>query len=174
MRVRVETRGGSAAEIGAATRGSGDAQGGGCLQSHANARAVIPMLTVSSRAERGIGPPVATASMFVYILASKTRRLYVGITSHLVRRMWQHKTGVVAGFTRRYGIDRLVYYEVIREPETAIRREKQMKKLCSGKEACSHRLDEPELGRPGRTLVSKRWASRSLATLGMTRGEGSG
>ena len=65
--------------------------------------------------------------MFVYILASKTRRLYVGITSHLVRRMWQHKTGVVAGFTRRYGIDRLVYYEVIKEPATAIQREKQIK-----------------------------------------------
>ena len=60
--------------------------------------------------------------MFVYILASKTRRLYVGVTSQLVRRVWQHKTGVVAGFTRRYGIDRLVYYEVIREPGTAIQR----------------------------------------------------
>jgi len=65
--------------------------------------------------------------MFVYILASKTRRLYVGVTSQLVRRVWQHKTGVVAGFTRRYGIDRLVYYEVIKEPATAIHREKQIK-----------------------------------------------
>ena len=65
--------------------------------------------------------------MFVYILASKTHRLYVGVTSQLVRQVWEHKTGVVAGFTRRYGIDRLVYYEIIREPATAIRREKQIK-----------------------------------------------
>jgi len=65
--------------------------------------------------------------MFVYILASKTCRLYVGVTSQLVRRVWEHKTGVVAGFTRRYGIDRLVYYEVIREAATAIQREKQIK-----------------------------------------------
>ena len=65
--------------------------------------------------------------MFVYILASRTCRLYVGVTSQLVRRVWEHKTGLVAGFTRRYGIDRLVYYEVIKEPATAIQREKQIK-----------------------------------------------
>ena len=65
--------------------------------------------------------------MFVYILASKTCRLYVGVTSQLVRQVWEHKTGVVAGFTRRYGIDQLVYYEVIKEPAAAIQREKQIK-----------------------------------------------
>jgi hypothetical protein len=87
--------------------------------------------------------------MFVYILASKTRRLYVGVTGDLVRRVWEHKTGLVAGFTRRYGIDRLVYFEII-------------------KEARSHRFDEPRLGGPGGALVRERRAGRSLATLGMT------
>jgi putative endonuclease len=70
---------------------------------------------------------VATESMFVYILASKTRRLYVGVTGHLVRRVWEHKAGQLAGFTRRYGIDRLVYFEVIREAIVAIHRKKQIK-----------------------------------------------
>ena len=65
--------------------------------------------------------------MFVYILASKTRRLYVGVTNDLVRRVWEHRMEVVPGFTRRYGIKRLVYYEQIESPETAICREKQVK-----------------------------------------------
>jgi putative endonuclease len=65
--------------------------------------------------------------MFVYILASKTRRLYVGVTNDLVRRVWEHREGVVPGFTKRYGIKRLVYFEGFREPGNAICREKQIK-----------------------------------------------
>jgi putative endonuclease len=65
--------------------------------------------------------------MFVYILASKTRRLYVGVTNNLVRRVWEHRMEFVPGFTRKYGIKQLVYYEQIEAPETAIRREKQVK-----------------------------------------------
>src|SRR4051812_46403899 len=65
--------------------------------------------------------------MFVYILASKTRRLYVGVTNDLVRRLWEHRMEAVSGFTKRYGIKQLVYYEQIEVPETAIRREKQVK-----------------------------------------------
>jgi putative endonuclease len=65
--------------------------------------------------------------MYVYILASKTRRLYVGVTNDLVRRAWEHKEGVTAGFTKRYGINHLVYYEAITAPEVAIAREKQIK-----------------------------------------------
>jgi putative endonuclease len=65
--------------------------------------------------------------MFVYILASKTRRLYIGVTNNLVRRVWEHRMEVVPGFTRKYGIKQLVYYEQIDSPATAIRREKQVK-----------------------------------------------
>ena len=54
--------------------------------------------------------------MFVYILASKTRRLYVGVTNDLVRRVWEHREGVVPGFTRRYGIKQLVYFETFTGP----------------------------------------------------------
>ena len=49
--------------------------------------------------------------MFVYILASKTRVLYVGVTADLLHRMWEHLTGAMPGFTCRYGVNRLVYYE---------------------------------------------------------------
>ena len=65
--------------------------------------------------------------MFVYILGSKSRRLYVGVTNQLRRRVWEHKNKLVGGFTQRYGIDRLVYFETIGEPSAAIRREKQIK-----------------------------------------------
>jgi putative endonuclease len=70
---------------------------------------------------------MATESMYVYILASKTARLYVGVTNELVRRVWEHRIGMFPGFTKRYGINRLVYYEAIKEAEAAIRREKQIK-----------------------------------------------
>jgi putative endonuclease len=65
--------------------------------------------------------------MFVYILASKSRRLYVGVTNNLVRRAWEHRTGVVPGFSRRYGITKLVYFESFVVATDAIRREKQIK-----------------------------------------------
>ena len=65
----------------------------------------------------------------VYILASKIGgTLYVGVTSDLVRRTYQHKTDVVAGFTKRYGVHRLVYYEVHNDVREAILREKRIKK----------------------------------------------
>ena len=65
--------------------------------------------------------------MFVYVLASKNRVLYVGVTADLVRRMWEHRTGAFPGFTRRYGVNQLVYYEAADDPAGAIRREKQIK-----------------------------------------------
>ena len=65
--------------------------------------------------------------LYVYILASKTCRLYVGVTNNLPRRIWEHRAGVVPGFTRRYAIRRLVYFEQFEKAEPAIRREKQIK-----------------------------------------------
>src|SRR5215213_1790226 len=63
----------------------------------------------------------------VYILASASRRLYVGVTSDLVKRMWEHKTGSIQGFTRRYGITRLVHVETTETSHDAIAREKRIK-----------------------------------------------
>ncbi|GLK80127.1 GIY-YIG nuclease family protein [Methylopila turkensis] len=65
---------------------------------------------------------------FVYILASdRMGTLYVGVTSNLVRRTWQHREHVVDGFTARYGVTKLVYFEIHATAEAAIHREKRLK-----------------------------------------------
>ena len=70
-----------------------------------------------------------TQSYYVYMLASRRRgTLYVGVTNDLVKRVWQHKQGLVEGFTKRYGIRTLVWYEQTESIESAIAREKQIKK----------------------------------------------
>ena len=66
---------------------------------------------------------------FVYIMASRKHgTLYIGITSDLMRRMWEHKEGAVPGFTKRYKVNKLVHYEVFAEPTIAIQREKSLKR----------------------------------------------
>lgn len=65
---------------------------------------------------------------YVYILFNKKNgTLYVGVTNDLVKRVWQHKNKVVDGFTKQYGIDKLGYYEVFNDINSAISREKQLK-----------------------------------------------
>lgn len=66
---------------------------------------------------------------YVYILAkARNSTFYVGITSDLGKRVWEHKNEIADGFTKKYGIKTLVYYEVFDDPENAIRREKRLKK----------------------------------------------
>jgi putative endonuclease len=66
---------------------------------------------------------------FVYLLASKRNgTLYVGVTSNLPGRVWQHRNKIVDGFTAKYRIGSLVYFEVHESSESAIQREKQIKK----------------------------------------------
>ncbi len=66
---------------------------------------------------------------YVYILASKRNgTLYIGVTSNLVRRVWEHRSDAVDGFTKKYGVHRLVYYEQTESIEAAIQREKRLKK----------------------------------------------
>ncbi len=65
----------------------------------------------------------------VYILASQRNgTLYVGVTSHLIQRVWQHKNDVIAGFTQQYQVHDLVHYELFDGMPYAIAREKQLKK----------------------------------------------
>jgi len=65
----------------------------------------------------------------VYILASKRNgTLYVGITNELTRRMFEHKSGLINGFTKKYSIDKLVYFESTSDVNAAILREKRLKK----------------------------------------------
>ncbi len=64
----------------------------------------------------------------VYILATQRNgTLYIGVTSNLPQRVWQHREGLVDGFTKRYGVHSLVWYEVHSTMEVAIQREKQLK-----------------------------------------------
>ncbi len=66
---------------------------------------------------------------YVYILASRKHgTLYIGVTNDLIRRVHQHKLKVVRGFTKKYGVGVLVYFEIFDDPLSAIAREKQLKK----------------------------------------------
>jgi putative endonuclease len=66
---------------------------------------------------------------YVYILASRKHgTLYIGVTNDLIRRAYEHKMKVVPGFTKKYGVDKLVYFEIYDDPSTAIAREKQLKR----------------------------------------------
>lgn len=65
----------------------------------------------------------------VYVMASKRNgTLYIGATSDLVKRGWEHRKQVVDGFTKKYNVHNLVYYELFEDMESAITREKQLKK----------------------------------------------
>jgi putative endonuclease len=66
---------------------------------------------------------------YVYLLASRRHgTLYLGVTNDLVRRVHEHKTRGVPGFSARYGVDRLVWFETYDDPKDAIAREKELKK----------------------------------------------
>jgi len=66
--------------------------------------------------------------LYVYILTNKNHTvLYTGVTSDLINRVWKHKNKVIEGFTKKYNVDKLVYYEGPGQPLYAIEREKQIK-----------------------------------------------
>lgn len=65
---------------------------------------------------------------YVYIITNKINTvLYTGITRDLKKRIWEHKEKTIKGFTKKYNIDKLVYWEIFNDPENAILREKQIK-----------------------------------------------
>jgi putative endonuclease len=68
-------------------------------------------------------------SYYIYILASKRNgTLYVGVTNDIIKRVWQHKNDLADGFTKKYQVHKLVYFEQTTDIESAIKREKQLKK----------------------------------------------
>jgi putative endonuclease len=83
--------------------------------------------------EAGYSPPprsqLGSKVYCVYILASRRNgTLYIGVTGDLLGRTYTHREDLIEGFTRRYGVHRLVWYEAHGDPPTAIQREKQLKK----------------------------------------------
>ena len=65
---------------------------------------------------------------FIYILTNKNNTvLYTGFTNNLQRRIWEHKSELIEGFTKKYNVNKLVYYEMFDNPTNAIKREKQIK-----------------------------------------------
>ena len=71
--------------------------------------------------------PAPMAQYWLYILASRSRVLYVGVTNDLIRRVLEHKSHLVPGFTRRYNVDRLVFFEATADVRVALAREKEVK-----------------------------------------------
>lgn len=81
---------------------------------------------------------------YVYLLASQSGTLYVGVTNNLERQMKQHKTGQIEGFATKYGVNKLVYYEEYEYIDDAIAREKQIKGWGRGKKLALFRESNPK------------------------------
>lgn len=64
---------------------------------------------------------------YVYMISNKSKTLYVGMTNNIIRRMYEHKNKLIDGFTKRYKITKLVYFETTPDVNSAIKREKQLK-----------------------------------------------
>ena len=83
---------------------------------------------------------------YVYIVGSRTRNLYTGITNNLERRVYEHKRGLVPGFTRKYRVNRLMYFEVFHDVRAAIEREKQIKSWTRAKRIALLESQNPTWG----------------------------
>ena len=77
--------------------------------------------------EKGKREVKARNDYYVYIMSNKSRMLYIGVTNDLERRIYQHKRKLVPGFTSKYNVTRLVYFESTNDIDVAIMREKQLK-----------------------------------------------
>ncbi len=82
---------------------------------------------------------------FVYIMTNRSKTLYVGVTNNLMRRAREHKIGIGSGFTAKYKLDRLVYFERFEDMHNAIEREKCLKGWLRIKKNRPHRFDESVL-----------------------------
>lgn len=80
---------------------------------------------------------------WVYIVASESGTLYTGVTNNLERRMWEHKEGLVEGFTKKYGCYKLLYAEEFQDVKEAITREKQIKNWRREKKENIIRMNNP-------------------------------
>ncbi|OGS17363.1 MAG: excinuclease ABC subunit C [Elusimicrobia bacterium RIFOXYA2_FULL_50_26] len=86
-----------------------------------------------------------TKQYYVYFMANASNTVvYTGVTSNLIKRIYEHKNKLVEGFTKRYNIHKLVYYEIFADIENAIKREKQIKGGSRSKKEAHISLQNPE------------------------------
>ena len=97
---------------------------------------------------------------YVYLLASRSRTLYVGVTNDLVRRVEEHKAGPPGSFTTRYRVNRLVHFEATDDVRAAIAREKQIKRWRRAK-----KLDLVARSNPDWADLSERWRGSTVPSL---------
>ncbi|MBK9006451.1 MAG: GIY-YIG nuclease family protein [Anaerolineae bacterium] len=83
-------------------------------------------------------------SYFVYIMTNRSKTLYTGVTNNLERRVYEHKNKLVAGFTSKYNITKLVYYEETSNVHAALAREKQIKGWRRAKKIALIEAENPE------------------------------
>ncbi|MCX6761414.1 MAG: GIY-YIG nuclease family protein [Candidatus Moranbacteria bacterium] len=81
---------------------------------------------------------------FVYLLTNNSGALYVGFTSNLKNRIWEHKNKIIKGFTERYNIDKIIYLEQTENVYSAIQREKQLKGWTRKKKIALFEKENPE------------------------------
>lgn len=83
---------------------------------------------------------------YIYILTNQRNTVfYIGVTSNLVKRVWEHKHKLVGGFTKKYNIDQLIYYEVFNDSISAIIREKKIKGWTRAKKLAMIKILNPKL-----------------------------
>jgi len=95
---------------------------------------------------------------YVYIMTNGVRTLYVGVTTDLIRRVYEHKQKLVEGFTKKYNITMLVYYETTTDVHAAIAREKQLKSWRRSKKVALIESFNPQW----KDLALEGWEARTL------------
>ena len=103
-------------------------------------------------------------SYFVYLMASESGTLYIGVTNDLERRVFEHKSGLFKGFSKKYKISKLLYYEEFDNIYSAIEREKQIKKWSRSK-----KIKLFKSSNPGWVDLSKDWFRNSKQALSFRR-----
>ena len=95
-------------------------------------------------------------SYYVYIMSSRSKTLYIGVTNDLERRVYEHKNGLILGFTKRYKVNRLVFFEETSDIHEAITREKQLKGWLR-----QRKIDLIEASNPTWRDLAEEWSSNS-------------
>lgn len=90
---------------------------------------------------------------YVYVMANEAWTLYIGVTNDLRRRVWEHQNNLVEGFTQKYQLKNLVYFEETSDVHSALEREKQLKKWSRTKKLALIQKTNPELKKSAKIFI---------------------